>query len=104
MKAAINQVWDFIVRWRTRLFNGIGALLVLVAPLLGAPEVQAVIPAKYLPYVIAAVFIINVWMRPRVAATKDDAEVQVRETLKAADGPAVITVKTPSNSKTIVNV
>ncbi|WP_449397147.1 hypothetical protein [Devosia riboflavina] len=99
----INSIWDFIVRWRTRLFNGIGAAGA-GRPAPGAPEVQAVIPAKYLPYVIAAVFIINVLMRPRVAATKDDAEVQVRETLKAADGPAVITVKTPGNSKTIVNV
>jgi hypothetical protein len=99
----MNKLWDFIVRWRTRLFNGIGALLVLIAPLLGAPEVQAVIPPKYLPYVIAAVFIINFWMRPRVAATKDDAEVQVRETLKRAEGPALITVKTTDATKTIVN-
>ncbi|MCW5722777.1 MAG: hypothetical protein KIS86_16700 [Devosia sp.] len=99
----MTKVWDFIVRWRTRLFNGIGAFLVLIAPLMGAPEVQAVIPPAYLPYVIAAVFIINVWMRPRVAATKDDPEVQVRETLKSADGPALITVKTPAETKTIFN-
>ena len=98
----INGIWDFIVRWRTRLFNGIGALLVLVAPLLGAPEVQAVIPPKYLPYVIAAVFIINVRMRPRVAATKDDAEVQVRETLKATEGPAVVEVKTGGLTKAVI--
>lgn len=103
MSTTLNKVWDFIVRWRTRLFNGIGALLVLVAPLLGAPEVQAVIPPKYLPYVIAGVFVINVLMRPRLAATKDDPEVQVRETLKATDGPALITVKTPVETKTIVN-
>lgn len=37
----MNKLWDFIVRWRTRLFNGICALPVLIAPLLGAPEVQA---------------------------------------------------------------
>jgi len=73
----MNKVWDFLVRWRTRLFNGIGAFLVLAAPLLGAPEVQAIIPPQYLPYVIAAVFIINVWMRPRVAVRADDVEASV---------------------------
>lgn len=73
----MNKVWDFLVRWRTRLFNGVGAFLVLIAPLLGAPEVQAIIPPKYLPYVIAAVFIINFWMRPRVAVRADDMEASV---------------------------
>lgn len=48
-------------------------------------------------------FIINFWMRPGVAATRDDPEVQVRETLKKADGPALITVKTTDVTKTIAN-
>jgi len=81
----MHYVWDFIVRWRTRLFNGIGAFVVLVAPLLGAPEVQAVIPPKYLPYVIAAVFVINVWMRPRVAVRADDPEAEVSRLRKIGD-------------------
>jgi len=81
----MHALWDFIVRWRTRLFDGVGAFLVLVAPLLGAPEVQAIIPPTYLPYVIAAVFIINVWMRPRVAVRGDDPEAQVSRLRKASD-------------------
>jgi len=104
MSTTLNKVWDFIVRWRTRLFNGICTVLEVIAPILGAPEVQAVIPPQYLGYVIAAVCVINYIMRPRLAATKNDPEVQVRETLKAADGPDVITVKTPGDTKTIVNV
>ena len=71
-----HRLWDFIVRWRTRLFNIVGAALVALPPVLGAPEVQAIIPPKYLPYVIAAIFLINLWMRPRAAVRAQDVEVK----------------------------
>ena len=70
----LNNIWEAIVRWRTALFNGIGAFLVAVAPLLGAPEILAIIPPKYVPYAMAAVFLINWWMRPRPAVMKKDVE------------------------------
>lgn len=73
----LNKLWEAIVRWRTALFNGIGAFLVAVAPILGAPEIVAIIPPKYIPYVMAAVFLINWWMRPRAAVTKDDPEAEI---------------------------
>ena len=66
----LNSLWLQIVRWRTLLFNGIGTLIVAVAPLLGAPELLAVVPPGYQKYLIAAVFIINYWMRPRAAVVK----------------------------------
>jgi uncharacterized membrane protein YhaH (DUF805 family) len=71
-KTMLSNVWLTVVRWRTALFNGIGAFLVAVAPILGAPEIVAIIPPKYIPYAMAAVFLINWWMRPRAAVTKAD--------------------------------
>ena len=70
MKAWLAKAWEWIVVQRTRLFNLIGAGVVLLAPVLGAPEIQAVIPKQYMPYVIAGVFLINLWMRPRPAVVK----------------------------------
>jgi len=77
---------ELLIRWRTWLFNGLGALFVLVGPLLGAPEIQAIIPPKYLPYVVAAVFLANLWMRPRPAAIGSDPEVQFAKEIKDANG------------------
>lgn len=67
---ALGWIWAKVVALRTWLFNSAGALVVLVGPVLGAPEIQAVIPRSWLPWVIAAVFLINIWMRPRPAAVK----------------------------------
>lgn len=66
----LSNAWEWIVKFRTWLVNGVGTFIVLIAPILGAPEIQAVIPKPYLPYVIAAVFLINIWMRPRPASVK----------------------------------
>jgi hypothetical protein len=66
----MKKLWTEIVRWRTLLFNGIGAFLFAIAPLLGAPELLAVVPAQHQKWLILAVFIVNYWMRPRPAATK----------------------------------
>jgi hypothetical protein len=70
----LKSLWHQIVVWRTALFNGVGVVLVAIAPLLGAPEILAVIPKPYLPYVVAAVFVINYWMRPRPAVVKDKSK------------------------------
>jgi hypothetical protein len=72
----LNKLWVAIVQWRTALFNGVGAFLVAVAPILGAPEIVAIIPPKYIPYAMAAVFLINWWMRPRPAALPDAAKAR----------------------------
>ncbi len=67
-----SKAWEYIVRFRTWLVNGVGAVVVLLLPLLGAPEIMAVIPDGYQKYVIALAFILNIWMRPRPAAVAKD--------------------------------
>lgn len=70
----LNKLWDAIVRLRTWLFNGIGGFVIFVLPLLGAPEIMALLDPGQQKWVIAAAFVINVWMRPRPAVTKADLE------------------------------
>ncbi len=81
----LSRFWDFLVRWRTRLFNLLGMVLLilsspeawgLVASVLGAPEVRGILPPQWLPWVAFASFAINLWMRPRVAVRARDAEAQ----------------------------
>ncbi len=67
----IARVWDFLVRWRTRLFNWAGIVAVAILPLLGAPEIMAIVPTEYHKWMFAAVFLINYWMRPRPASRGD---------------------------------
>ena len=45
--------------WRTLAFNGGGFLVTLLL----APEIQAVIPADYLPWCVAAAFVVNIGLR-----------------------------------------
>ncbi len=70
----LASLWAQVVRFRTWLVNGAGFFLVAILPLLGAPEVMAVIPPQYQKYVIAAAFIVNIWMRPRPAVVKDKSK------------------------------
>ena len=76
------NVWGALVRFRTWLFNGIGGFVVLILPLLGAPEIMALLDPTQQKWVIAAAFVINIWMRPRPAARADDPEVQVAKLSK----------------------
>lgn len=69
-----KDLWIAIVRFRTWLVNGIGALMILLPELLNAPEVIAVIPQQYQKYVFVAALLINIWMRPRPAVVKADIE------------------------------
>lgn len=69
-----KDLWIAIVRFRTWLVNGIGALLILLPELLNAPEVLAVIPQQYQKYVFVAALLLNIWMRPRPAVVKADIE------------------------------
>lgn len=69
-----KDLWIAIVRFRTWLVNGIGALLILLPELLNAPEVLAVIPQQYQKYVFVAALLINIWLRPRPAVVKSDVK------------------------------
>lgn len=100
----MNRIWDTLVRWRTWLVNLFASLLIVLPELLNAPEVLAVIPQQYQKYAFVGALLLNILMRPRAATTKDDPEVQVREAIKAADGPALITVKADGATKAIVSV
>ncbi|MEN6506327.1 MAG: hypothetical protein ABFD92_17465 [Planctomycetaceae bacterium] len=69
-----KDLWIAIVRFRTWLVNGIGALLILLPELLNAPEVIAVVPQQYQKYVFVAALLLNIWLRPRPAVVKADIE------------------------------
>lgn len=69
-----KDLWIAIVRFRTWLVNGIGALLILLPELLNAPEVLAIIPQQYQKYVFVAALLINIWLRPRPAVVKSDVK------------------------------
>lgn len=66
----LATVWDFLVRFRTWLVNSFFVLALFIPDILNQPEVLAVIPAGYQKYVIAAAFLVNIWLRPRPAARK----------------------------------
>lgn len=68
----IHAIWETLVRWRTWCVNLAFALLLFIPDILNAPEVIAVIPAGYQKYVIAAAFLVNIWLRPRPAVMKKD--------------------------------
>lgn len=98
----LNRIWETIVRLRTWFFNIVLALLFIAPEILNSPEILAVIPAEYHRWFLVAVFLVNIWMRPRPAATRDDPEVQVRETLKRTDGPAVVEVRADGETKAVI--
>ncbi len=68
----LNSIWNALVKFRTWLVNGVGAFVVLILPLLGAPEIMALLTPDQQKWAIAAAFAINIWMRPRPAVTKAD--------------------------------
>lgn len=70
----LNQIWETLVRFRTWAFNLGFAVLLFIPDILNQPEVLAIIPATYSKYVVAAAFLINIWLRPRPAVMKKDLE------------------------------
>lgn len=71
-----QRLWEYLVRFRTWVVNIVLALMVVAPDLLNAPEVLAVFPAEYQRYVVAAGFILNIWMRPRPAVMARDPEAR----------------------------
>jgi hypothetical protein len=98
----LNRIWETLVRWRTYFLNIILALLFIAPEVLNSPEILAIIPAEYQRWFLVAAFLANIWMRPRAAAVKSDPEVQVRETIKAADGPVRVMVEEAGETKAII--
>jgi hypothetical protein len=78
----MKRIIEAVVRFRTWLAN-IAFVLLLVAPdLLNSPEILALIPAGYQKWVIAAGFLVNIWMRPRPAVLATDIEASVSRSRK----------------------
>lgn len=72
----MNTLWEFLVRFRTWIVNIVLTLLLVAPDILNSSEVLAVIPAEYQRYVLAAAFLVNIWMRPRPAVMAKDAEAK----------------------------
>lgn len=68
----LAKLWDFLVRFRTWLVNSLFVVALFIPDILNTPEVLAVIPDAYDKYVVAAAFIVNIWLRPRPADRKKD--------------------------------
>ncbi|MBN9335786.1 hypothetical protein [Devosia sp.] len=74
----MKRLLETLVRWRTAILGALFAAAAALPSLLGAPEVLAVVPAEYRPYVIAAGYIL-IWLtRPRAAVLPNDPEVDMR--------------------------
>lgn len=73
----MKRILEAVVRFRTWLANIVFAVLIVAPDLLNSPEVLAVIPAEYQRYVLAAAFLLNIWMRPRPAVIATDLEASV---------------------------
>lgn len=70
----MKKLTEYIIRFRTWIFNLALVAVTLAPELLSAPEILAVVPHDYQRYFLAALFIINIWMRPRPAVLPSDTE------------------------------
>lgn len=72
----INKAWEYLVRFRTWLVNLVLAFVIVAPDLLNSAEVLAIVPAEYQRWIIAAGFLVNIWLRPRPAVMKHDVEAR----------------------------
>lgn len=75
-KEALAELWVAIKRFRTWVFNILAALVVVLPDIiagLASNNWNGIIPAHYMPYVTAAIIVVNVLLRPRPAAVKEKA-------------------------------
>ena len=73
----MKRIIEAVIRFRTWLANLFFAILIVAPDLLNAPEVLAIIPAEYQRWVIAAGFLVNIWLRPRPAVLATDLEASI---------------------------
>ena len=74
----MKALWELTVRFRTWIANLFFAALIVAPDILNSPEVLAVVPAEYQRWVIAAGFLVNIWLRPRPAVMAKDPEAHVK--------------------------
>lgn len=73
----MKKLTEYIIRFRTWIFNLALVAVTLAPELLSAPEILAVVPSDYQRYFLAALFIVNIWMRPRPAVISSDPEAKL---------------------------
>ncbi len=72
----MKKLIERIVRFRTWAFNLLLTQAILAPDLLNSPEMLALVPADYQRWVLAAAFLVNIWMRPRPAVIASDPEAR----------------------------
>lgn len=87
------MIWDIIVRWRTAILAFLLSAASVLPALLNAPEILAIIPSEWRPYVIAGGFLAMYLTRWRPAARADDPEVQVAKAISENPGPTTVVVE-----------
>ena len=92
---------DFIIRWRTALLGFVLAALSAAPALLNAPEILAIVPPEWRPYVIAAGFLAMYLTRPRPATRASDPEVQVANAVSKGD--SVLVVSPDKGTKAVID-
>lgn len=92
---------DFIIRWRTALLGFVLAALSALPALLNAPEILAVVPAEWRPYVIAAGFLAMYLTRPRPATRASDPEVRVANAVSKGD--TVVVAAPTGEAKAVID-
>lgn len=75
----MRKLLERIVRFRTWILNLVLTLAVVAPDLLNSPEMLALVPATYQRWVLAAAFLVNIWMRPRPAVIASDPEAGLRQ-------------------------
>ncbi|MDW5313719.1 hypothetical protein [Rhizobium sp. PL01] len=75
----MRKLLERIVRFRTWILNLVLTLAIVAPDLLNSPEMLALVPAQYQRWVIAAAFLVNIWMRPRPAVIASDPEAAIRQ-------------------------
>lgn len=105
----MNELWDFIVRFRTWLIGvaGIFAMFLpdlvdLTSQLLNAPQIVAVLPEGWKTWAAAVGFVLMIWSRPRPATRAADPEVKVKKVLKHTDY-ATVTVEEAGTVKAVID-
>lgn len=72
----MNKLAEYIIRFRTWIFNLAMVAVTLAPEVLNSPEILAIVPGEYQRYFLAALFVANIWMRPRPAVLPSDLEAQ----------------------------
>jgi len=78
----VTKFWELMVRFRTWIANLFFAALIVAPDILNSPEVLAVVPSEYQRWVIAAGFLVNIWLRPRPAVMAKDPEAHVKRSAR----------------------